>query len=137
MKVFLIILAVIAAAVLGFLLYGRISILREQKLYRELHPYVLSSLSAEERKWLSDLYERSLVSESGTFRGGGVWRREPTFYQRQLVGDIYRGRLDQTGLNTVQSLLVSLMDANKDNEQAKNLLNIMLMKIGDYTYSTK
>ena len=137
MKIFLIILAVAAAGVMGFLLLGWISVRRQQKLYRELHPYVLSSLSDEERKWLGDLYERSLTTETGTFRGGGVWRREPTFYQRQLVGDIYRGRLDQTGLNTLQSMLFSLIEANKDNEQAKNMLNLMLMKVSHYTYSNK
>ena len=135
MKIVLIILAVIAGLLAAAFIFYKITTYKARRDYCRSHPYVLNSLTEEEKNWLADLYDRSLVSESGTFRGGGVWRREPSFYQKEIVGQIRSGRLDQTGLNTLQSMVFSLMEANKDNEQAKNLLNVMLMKVKDYTYS--
>ena len=116
MKIVLIILAVIVGLVILLFLLSRFL---HWKMYVRGRPYSLEPLSTEERAWLESAYESTLKSEMGTFRGGGVWRKEPSMEQKSLLGAIRIGRLDRAQMDKllefVQLVGMSLHEANNSD----------------------
>ena len=95
MNVLLFVLAVIVlVAVVFFLLRSS-----GRKGSNKRHPYTLDSLSNEELMWLLSAYKAAISPETGTFRGGGVWRQEASPAQQQLLAALFRGRLNQDQLD--------------------------------------
>ena len=85
MKYLLIVSAVIIIAAAGFFLLGR------RRGGSKRQPYTLDSLSKEELMWLLTAYNDSISPETGSFRGGGVWRKEATPEQKELQTALFWG----------------------------------------------
>jgi hypothetical protein len=112
MPVYLIILIVIAALALGlFLLYKYL----EWDRYSRGRPYKLDSLEPEEYVLLLQAYSKAIEPETGTFRGGGVWRKEASLSQLEFKGALIRGQLSKEELEELKGFVIRLMNSNPDN----------------------
>lgn len=112
MSVYLIVLIVIAALALDlFLLYKYL----EWDRYSRGRPYKLDSFEPEEYALLMQAYAKAIEPETGTFRGGGVWRKEASFSQREFQSALIRGQLSKEELEELNGFVIRLMNSNPDN----------------------
>ena len=112
MPVYLIILIVVGALVLGFLLLAAYA---NWSMYKRGRPYKLNCLEPEEHSLLVRAYSQAIVPETGTFRGGGVWRNEASLSQLEFQGALSRGRLSKEELDKLLDFVNRLIKSNPNN----------------------
>ena len=129
MNVFLllILIVIIIFTVIFFLVSKR----RED---RNDKPYILSSLSDEDRDWLADTYDRTMKPGSGLLGDGGVWREKLSDEQKLLLVDIKCGRLSENGYAELIAFVSYLKSKNQNNKELTAILSEMERKIIESDY---
>ena len=111
--IFLVIIAILAVILLVFVL------LHKARL-KQMSPYVLKSvLTDEEYNLLVNIFDEAFSHwDIGSFKGGGVWKKEASPEQKMLLGSMKQGRLSWYELDLLMNYIEHMrLSAGEEADQ--------------------